>query len=141
MLVGHDADDPELMRSLARAQTFAGDHAGALATLDELKRRNPRYQSADAHLLYARSLEGLGRLNEAIEEYGALAEYYSGEEPRGRMALLLDRLGRDAEAARVREQILRATRLAPKHYVKANRTWIEAARRAGRTTEASPSRG
>jgi len=140
LLTGYDAADPELMRVLARALFANGDPTGALATLDELRRLNPDYRSGEAHLLYARALERLGRLDEAIGEYRALADYYGGEEPRGRLAALLERRGRDAEAAMVRAQILRSARLAPKHYVDANRPWIDAAQQAS-ARGSSPSRG
>ena len=140
LLTGYDAADPELMRGIARVLSANGDPAGALATLEELRRLNPDYRSGDAHLLYARALEDLCRLSEAIEEYRALSGYYGGEEPRGRLAALLEAEGRTAEAAAVRAHILRAERLAPKHYVDANRPWIEAARQAS-SKGSSPSRG
>lgn len=134
LLAGRDANDPEIMRALAEVQFLSGAHAAALATLDELKRHNPDYRSGEAHLIYARSLEALGRDAEAIEEYRTLCGYFGGEEARARLALLLNRLGREGEAAALCAEILRAERLAPKHYVRANREWIEIARRGALAT-------
>jgi hypothetical protein len=131
LLTGHQATDPDLMRELARAQFRKGAHADALKTLDELKQHNPKYSSGEAHLVYARALEALDRNDEAVEEYRALCEYFSGEEARGRLVLLLRRMGRTVDAAEVAAQILRSERLAPKHYVNANREWIDAARASG----------
>ena len=127
-LTGVNADAPDIMEGLARALFLKGDPAGALAALDDLRARNPDYRSADAHMIYARSLEGLARDAEAIDEYAALARYFSGEEARCRLALILRRTGRLAEARPLFEEILRAQTLAPKHYIRAQREWIDIAR-------------
>lgn len=132
LLTGSDVHEPKFMRGLATAQFMNADYGGALTTLDELRQHNPDYQSGDAHLLYARSLEAVGRDSDAISEYRALSTYYAGEEPRGRLMLLLQRLGREFEAAAVSEEILRSERLAPKHYVRSNSQWIEQAKRRTR---------
>ena len=60
--------------------------------------RWPDYQSAEAHLLYARALEETGRGEEALAEYRALSEYFVGAEARVRYGLLLARMGREGEA-------------------------------------------
>jgi hypothetical protein len=129
LLTGSDQYEPKFMRGLATAQFMVGDYAGALTTLDALRQNNPDYQSGDAHLLYARALEAMDRHDDAIGEYRALSAYYPGEEPRGRLMQLLQRLGREPEAALVSEEILRSERLAPKHYVRSNRQWIDEAKR------------
>ena len=100
----------------------------ALAVLDELRAKNPDYRSADAHMIYARSLEGLGRDAEALDEYAVLTRYYSGEEARCRWALTLRKVGKATEARALFEEIARSQKLAPKHYVKAQREWIDIAR-------------
>ena len=56
--------DPNLMLGLAQAQFAAGHAAEARATLDELIARNPDFKSPDGHLLYARALEGEGKLDQ-----------------------------------------------------------------------------
>ena len=127
-LVGIAADAPDIMEGLARAHFLKGDMAGTLAVLDDLRAKNPDYRSAGAHMIYARSLEGLGRHGEALDEYGALTRYFSGEEARCRHALILRKVGRLAEARRLFEEILRAQSLAPRHYIKAQREWIDVAR-------------
>src|SRR5882724_9770115 len=127
-LVGVTADAPDIMKGLARACFLKGDMSGALAVLDDLRAKNPDYRSADAHMIYARSLEGLGRDAEALDEYAALTRYYNGEEARCRWALALRKVGKTAEARTLFEEIARAQKLAPKHYVKAQREWIDIAR-------------
>jgi hypothetical protein len=127
-LVGINADAPDMMEGLARARFLKGEMAEALAVLDELRARNPDYRSADAHMIYARSLAALGRDAEALDEYEALTRYFSGEEARCRHALMLRKVGRLAEARGLFEQIVRVEKLAPARYIKAQREWIDVAR-------------
>src|SRR5262245_20332992 len=65
-LTGVHKDDPNIMHGLARAYFAAGDFLSCLQTLDALRAANPAFQSADAHVLYARALEGQGRIEEAL---------------------------------------------------------------------------
>lgn len=51
------ANDPEMLRRLARAELGAGDAKAAMSTLDRLRAAHPDYQNQDAHLTYARALE------------------------------------------------------------------------------------
>lgn len=127
-LTGVTAESPDLMAALADALFRQGEPAEALATLDRLRAADPDYRSAEAHLVYARALQALGRNEEALEEYEALVGYASGEEARLRRALLLKALGREAEARRIFEEIADLPRLAPKAYVAAQRPWIDLAR-------------
>jgi hypothetical protein len=127
-LTGLNADAPDILASLAGAYFLVQDYTETLATLDRLRDKNPDYQSTDAHLVYARSLEELGRDDEALEEYAALVHYFRGEEARYRYAMLLKELGRRTEADRILKEVSDRTRLAPAHYAKAQREWIESAR-------------
>ena len=127
-LVGAHADDPALMLGLARAQFGCQDYAGVCATLDRLREVLPDLESADAHLLYARSREGLGDTDGALVEYSALAGYYPGEEARCRYALLLQRVG-DVDAARAEfAAVVTSIETAPKTYFRAQREWYAVAK-------------
>ena len=128
-LVGIHKDDPALLIGLARAASGAGDHAKALAALDHLRESNPDFQSAEAHLIYARSLDGLGRDDEALAELAALVAYATGEEARCRYGLLLRRHGREAEARQQFKEIVERARRANGRYRRAEREWIDLARR------------
>jgi hypothetical protein len=75
-------DDPIYAFGRARAQFGRGHPGEAVATLDDLRKRWPNYQSADAHLFYARALEESGRTDDALYEYQAVADYYPGAEAR-----------------------------------------------------------
>ena len=123
-------EEPIFFLGRARAEFGLGRSADVVTTLDELRQRWPDYQSAEAHLLYARALEEIGRTDEAIEEYKALAVYFPGAEARVRYGLLLDRLGRQAEAKLVFTDLLTYMRRSPKHVRKAQAEWIGMAERA-----------
>jgi hypothetical protein len=117
-LTGMHAEAPDIMDKLARALFLKGDMAGTVAALDALRAANPGYRSDEAHVIYAQALEALGRNDEALAEYDALAGYWSGEEARLRYALLLQRLGRAGEARQLLERIAGVPELAPQHYVR-----------------------
>jgi len=121
--------DPNLMLGFAQAQFDKGDASGARATLDELIRHNPDFRSPAGHLLYARSLEAEGNVPKALEEYRVLAPSYPGAEAAVRYAQLLEKQGRRSEAQQVARELLEQARIAPGHYRRAQRPWLEAAQR------------
>jgi hypothetical protein len=128
-LTGVHSEDPALLYALARALIAKEDGAGAQAALDALQESNPTYDSSDAHLLYARSLEMQGKDDEALDEYEKLVRYSSGEEARCRFGLLLKRMGKTDRAARIFAEIIKLTDGAPGHYRRAQREWREIAKR------------
>jgi hypothetical protein len=123
-------DDPVLLLGLARAQLQIGDGPAAQATLDQLQAADPKYQSADAHMIYARALELQGKNQDALAEYKALVRYASGEEARTRYAQLLEKTG-DIEAAReVYTQVVKNLDHAQRHYRASQKEWGAIARAA-----------
>jgi hypothetical protein len=123
-------EEPGFMLGRARAEFGLGRFTVARATLDDLRGRWPDWESADGHLLYARTLEEDGRIGEAIAEYHALSAYYVGAEPRVRHGLALRKLGREAEArALLADVVLRMSR-APKFARKIQAEWISMAEAA-----------
>jgi len=121
--------DPTLLLSLARAQFGKQDYAAARATLELLAQHNPDFKSADAKLLYARTLESQDSLDEAEREYAMVAPGYPGAEARLRYGLLLKRRGKLPEAHRVLKDLLDGARLGPAHYRRAQAEWLDRARR------------
>jgi hypothetical protein len=121
--------DPNLMLGLAQAQFGKGAAPAARATLDELIQRNPDFRSPAGHLLYARALEAEGNVSKALEEYAALAPAYPGAEASVRYAQLLSAQGRRAEAQKLVRELLEQARIAPGHYRRAQRAWLDAAER------------
>jgi len=128
-LTGLYEHDPNLMLGLAQAQFGKGDAPGARATLDELIRLNPEFRSPAGHLLYARALAAEGNVEKALAEYRVLAPSYPGAEASVRYAQLLKEQGRRSEAQQVVRELLEAARIAPGHYRKAQREWLEVAQR------------
>jgi hypothetical protein len=121
--------DPTLLLGLARAQFAKQDFAAARATLERLTQHNPDFKSADAQLLYARTLEAQEALDEAERAYATLAPGYPGAEARLRYGVLLKRRGKLQEAQSVLKDLLDGARLGPAHYRKAQAEWLERARR------------
>jgi hypothetical protein len=130
ILTMHTGDEPGYMLGRARAEFGLGRFADACATLDELRRRWPDWQSGDGHLLYARTLEEEGRMAEAVDEYRELSGYFAGAEPRVRLGLALRKLGREAEARAVLLDVIRQMSRAPKFARKTQAEWISMAENA-----------
>jgi hypothetical protein len=125
---GIHATDPGLMLGIARVLFAQGDPAATLEALDDLRTANPDFQSAEAHMIYARSLEALSRDEEALGEYEALSRYFGGEEPKVRRALLLQKMG-DAQAAHEAfAEIKRSVERAPSFYRRNQREWYQVAK-------------
>jgi hypothetical protein len=123
-------DEPEYMVGRARAEFGLRRPNKTIATLDRLREFWPDFQSADAHLLYARALESTGREAEALDEYAALARYYPGPEARVRWALLLDRVGRGSEAKRLFADVVAQMARAPGYVRRMQARWIDTAKDA-----------
>jgi hypothetical protein len=125
-------DDPKILLALSKVQFAAGRHVDAIATLDYLREKNPGFRSAEGHLVYARALEESGATARALEEYAALVNYYPGAEARVRQAMLYKKLGDTARAGELFAALLKDARLAPKHFRRSEREWIELAERESR---------
>jgi hypothetical protein len=121
--------DPNLMLGLAQAQFAKGEAAAARTTLDELIRLNPEFRSPAGHLLFARALAAEGNVAKALEEYRVLSPSYPGAEAAVRYAQLLDAQGQREAARQVARELLEQARIAPGHYRRAQREWLEAAQR------------
>lgn len=119
--------DPAYALGKAQAEFGRNRPADALATLDDLKARWPDFESAEGHLLYARALAEVGRIDEALNEYHALAAYFPGAEARVRYGMLLKMAGRTAEARVVFNELLLQMRRAPKYLRDAQAEWLSIA--------------
>ncbi len=130
LLQGHFADDPVLWLGRARVQFDDGDGAGAQASLDRLQEIDPKFQSSEAHMIYARALEMQGKAGEALAEYERLVRYFPGEEARCRFAALLAATGQKARANDIYAAVLKSLDGAPKHYRRAQKEWGDIAKAA-----------
>lgn len=128
-LSGVHSDDPELLFGLAEAHFGLGEFAGTLRALDDFKRAHPGKTTQDGHLLYARALQELGRVDQAIDEFRALVGYAAGPEPSCRLAMLLKAQGHDDEARALYEAVVARSKTAGKHYNTRYGEWVNQARR------------
>lgn len=128
-LQGIYADDPELLRGMARAELGAGNAQVAIDTLDRLRELHPTYQHQDGHLTYARALEAVDRLPAAELEYRALSAYFVGAEARTRLALLLQKRGQPAEAFRLFHDVAKLSAARGIMLTTQDREWIKVAQR------------
>jgi hypothetical protein len=121
--------DPTLLLALAQAYFSKSDFASARSALERLRSHNPDFKSADAQLLYARTLEAQDSLDEAEQQYRKVAPEFPGAEGRLRYGLLLKRRGKLEDARRVLQDLLDGARLGPSHYRRAQAEWLDRARR------------
>jgi hypothetical protein len=122
--------DPAYMLGRAKAQFGMHHFDSTIATLDDLRARWPEFQSADGHLIYARSLEGAGRSKEALEEYEAVSGYFPGAEARVRFGMLLLASGQTAKAHAILTGALERAAAMPKYVRKVEAEWIATAEKA-----------
>jgi hypothetical protein len=120
-------DEPAYMIGKAEAQFARHRPVETIATLDELQRRWPDFESAEAHLLYARALADAGRTQEALDEFHAVAAYFPGAEARVRYGMLLKLVGRTAEAKVIFTELLLQMRRAPRYVRDAQSEWLSIA--------------
>jgi hypothetical protein len=126
---GIHENDPKILLILAPAYIGAGKMQEALDTLTLLRTEHPRSDAKGTGLLMARTLEHMGDLEGACHEYEAILPDSVGEEVRCRYALLLKELGRDDDAKAAFEEILMKVKVSPRFYRKAQREWIQIAKR------------
>lgn len=128
-LTGMFAFEPTLLLVRARLQFEQDRMSDALNSLESLQEHNPDFRSADGHLLYARTLEATGQIEKALQEYTNVAGYFPGVEARYRRALCLKASGNQQESTAEMESILNDAKLAPAHFRKSQKLWLEATRR------------
>jgi len=125
-LKGLFATEPTLLLVKARLQ-FEKERTGeVIETLELLQEHNPDFRSAEGHLLYARALEAQGQIDNAVREYSAVSGYFPGVEARYRLALCLGVAGNSTASRSELESILNDAKLAPPHFRKSQKTWLDA---------------
>lgn len=128
-LQGTYADDPAIMEGLSLAHFFQEDYAGAKKYLLRLKNIQGEKTPHEFKLLLARTYEGLGEQENALNEYTNLLRLHSGEEARYRYALLLKNSGSTQKANELLKAIVAETRIQPKFYRRTQKKWVELAKK------------
>ena len=126
---GECHDDPLILLGLARSRFGLEQFKGAKQSLERLIAANPNFRSETGHLLYARSLEALGEVEDALHEYEVLTSYSPAPEALCRRALLLTNLGRPGEAKALYQALLQRLRRAPRKVARLHHQWITLAER------------
>ena len=128
-LKGIFANEPTLLLTRARIE-FAQNRPGETAkSLETLRKHNPNFRSTDGDLLYARALEADGQIDKALAKYSAVAKHFPGIEARYRLALCLKTAGRQQESIEEMESIMKDAKLAPAHFRKSQKPWLDAIKR------------
>lgn len=134
VLGGFFKTDAALMLLKAQSQFDQQQWEPALATLEDLQQHNPDLRSPEGHLLYARTLEQNGRSDKAIKEYRAVVGYYPGAQARYRLGLALKNSGQHEAAVDEFKSMIRDAELAPAHFRKSEKNWLDQAGRELSTT-------
>jgi len=121
--------EPTLLLLKARIQFEQKRPDEAVTTLESLQHHNPDFRTPEGHLLYAQVLEDTGQNEHAIREYSAVSGYFPGVEARYRLALCLNKAGNETAARSELESILNDAKLAPPHFRKSQKTWLDAVKR------------
>jgi hypothetical protein len=129
VMTGIYAHDPALLIGKARAEFSKGDFAAARGSLDRVQEHNPGYVSREGHLLYARTIEALGEVQQAIEEYEALIPTFPGPEAKVRFALMLHRIGDTRRAKALFAEVVQAHEDRRGKMLPDDRQWFDEAQR------------
>lgn len=128
-LKGLFVTEPTLLLLKAQIQFKNEQTSEVVNTLASLQEHNPDFRSAEGHLLYARALETEGQIDSAIREYSAVSGYFPGVEARYRLALCLQAAGKSTASRAEFDSILNDAKLAPPHFRKSQKTWLDAVKR------------
>ncbi len=128
-LQGINEHNPDILVKYATTQFHRERFAETRDLLDLCIEKNPDYKNQDAHLLYAKTLHGLGEKEKAAEEYETLITYYTGPEPAYHYGLLLKSLGNIDEARSMFSSIIDKSSQSPDYYRRLHRQWIDLARK------------
>jgi len=118
-----NGNEPTFHLGLAEANLMLRRPSDTLAILDALKAREPDYESARGHMLYARALAEAGQTEEALDAFETISQYAHSYEARARYAALLAEVGRVDAARQAAREILDRLRRSPAHVRKLQAEW------------------
>ncbi|AUT95100.1 hypothetical protein HV119_01490 [Citrobacter freundii] len=120
--------EASMMLNLAKAEFATQDFAACQQTLDDLIQFNPDFQSAEGHLLYARTLAAQEKYDAAEKEFIVLVDYFPGPEARIHYAGMLTSANRMREANDQYVAVVNIAKRSRPQYRKFHREWIQTAR-------------
>lgn len=119
--------EPSIMLCLAKAEFATQNFSACQKTLQDLIHHNPDFQSAEGHLIFARTLAAQAQYDEAEQEFAVLVNYFPGPEARIHFADMLARINRLHEANDHYVAIIDTAKCSRPQYRKYHREWIKIA--------------
>ena len=126
-LSGIFVHEAAMMLSLAQAQFAIQEFATCQQTLEDVMHYNPDFQSADGHLLFARTLAAQEKYADAQSEFDVLVSYYPGPQARIYYAEMLEKMSRLREANEQYVAVIDTAKRSRAHYRKRHQEWIKTA--------------
>jgi len=117
--------DPYYRRALA--EIALGDHAAAVADLEQVARLDPKYDYHRAAGLLAHELGQVGRTDEALAQFGAVTETSTLSETQFNYASLLAANGRAEEAKEWARRVVAKKPTMPNYMRRRERPWVRKA--------------
>lgn len=128
-LAGAFKDDPDLTFGLAKAYYNAGHYSSAREKLVNLASLDQAGPGSKQGLLYAMTLEGEGKTEDAKGEYEKVIPAYIGPEAKCRYAMCLLKSGNETRARQIFSEVVATAKRSPGFYRKLHRQWIDAAKK------------
>lgn len=127
-LKGMYSDDFYLLLGLAYAYFKQKDYEQTIMTLEQIEAQDTTEKLRERKLLEAQSYEHLSKYDQALSLYQSIINSV-GEEARCRCALLLWKMERKEEAAKLFKEIQVNAKHSDAKYRKEQKTWIDASRK------------
>ena len=118
----------DVVNGLAKSEFELGHFNQTKKWRQELAKLPTKDPKPSSHLLYARTLEQLGELEAAVEEYQMLNTYMDSPEPIYRLAMLQKKLGQCTQADELFAHILDQAKHSDATFKQQNHEWIHKAR-------------
>lgn len=129
MNTGPNKQDPNIWKGIAYGEFHLGNFGEVPAAIALMRKFRSSKKPTEFDLLLPQALEEMGDIEAAGKEYKQLAKTYSGDEARCRYAMFLQSQGKNEEARLIFEEMLKDAKASPQYYKKAQKAWLNIARR------------
>jgi hypothetical protein len=127
-LTGIHASDLNIIEGLCHSHFHDGTYDESIKYLNKYERINDGSLPNNLRLIRAKAYEAKGDFEEAMREYKAITNVFTGEEARCRYAILLKKIGHLEKAKELFGTILKNAKLYPKQYEKFEKEWVKIAK-------------
>lgn len=130
-LAGIYANDTDLLLRMARLHALNGDYTISLHFFNRfLPLHHNRFNRPEDEIMYARTLAGVGETDKAETEFKRIIRVHHSIEGLYFYGVMLQQLGRTAEARTQFATVQTEKKLHPKYVRRKNHEWISLSRRA-----------